>query len=523
MNKYPKYFKTDIMAGMVVFLVALPLCLGIAVASGASPFAGVITGIIGGILVGAISYSHLSVTGPAAGLIAIVLASITELGYEGFLLAVCLAGAFQLLLGFAKAGTIANYFPTNVIEGMLTAIGIIIIKKELPHAIGYDKAHEGDFFSLEYGSDSGLFTEIIKAINYSHWGAVAITLISVGILLAFTKVPALKKIKVVPGALVAVIMGILVNEWWIRSGSPLAITGESHLVRLPVVSTVNEFFSQFRFPDFGRITEPRIWIVALTFSVVASIETLLCIEASDKMDPLKRFTDTNQELKAQGIGNMISGLLGGLPMTSVIVRTSANVNAGGRTKLAAIAHGLFLLIAVLLIPSLLNKMPMATLAAILIMIGLKLASPKVFIHMWKNGLNQFIPFLVTVCAVVYIDLLKGVGIGLLISVFYILKQNLKLAYFFTKEAHHEGEIITIDLAQEVSFLNKAAIKKTLGEVLPNSTVIINASQTVYIDFDVIEMIRDFLQFGSRDKEIKVELIGFKDKYSIDSYSHVHSK
>ncbi len=321
----------------------------------------------------------------------------------------------------------------------------------------------------------------------------------------------------------AVIIGILVNEWWIRSGSPLAITGESHLVRLPVVSTVNEFFSQFRFPDFGRITEPRIWIVALTFSVVASIETLLCIEASDKMDPLKRFTNTNQELKAQGVGNMISGLLGGLPMTSVIVRTSANVNAGGRTKLAAIAHGLFLLIAVLLIPSLLNKMPMATLAAILIMIGLKLASPKVFIHMWKNGLNQFIPFLVTVCAVVYIDLLKGVGIGLLISVFYILKQNLKLAYFFTKEAHHEGEIITIDLAQEVSFLNKAAIKKTLGEVSPNSTVIINASQTVYIDFDVIEMIRDFLQFGSRDKEIKVELIGFKDKYSIDSYSHVHSK
>ncbi len=518
-----KYFKTDVLSGMVVFLVALPLCLGIAVASGAPPFAGVITGIIGGIVVGTLSNSHVSVTGPAAGLIAIVLAAITDLGYETFLLAVLLAGVIQMALGLAKAGTISSYFPTSVIEGMLTAIGIIIIKKELPHAIGYDKEHEGDFFSYQLlDADKGFFTEIIHSFNYAHAGAILITIISLIILIAFNKVQFLKKIKAVPGALVVVIVGIILNEIFIATGSSLAIAGE-HLVKLPTASSIDGFFAQFNTPDFAGFTNPNVWITAVTIAIVASIETLLCLEAGDKMDPLKRFSSANTELKAQGTGNILSGLIGGLPMTSVIVRTTANVTAGARTKLSAIAHGVFLLLAVLLIPGILNKMPMACLAAILIMIGIRLASPAVFKHMWKAGKYQFIPFIVTVVAVVMTDLLKGVGIGLLVSVFGILKGNMKLAYFFKKEQHHEGETIHMDLAQEVSFLNKAAVKQTLAHLPVGSKLVIDARNTVYIDYDVLALIRDFVMTGSKDKNIQVELRNFKPAYNMEDAIRVHSE
>jgi MFS superfamily sulfate permease-like transporter len=517
-----KFLKTDLLSGMVVFLVALPLCLGIAVASGAPPFAGIITGIIGGIVVGSLSSSNVSVSGPAAGLIAIILAAITDMGYETFLVAVFIAGLIQLTLGFAKAGGISSYFPTSVIEGMLAAIGIIIIKKELPHAIGYDKAHEGDFFSYELLSeDKGFFTEIAHSFNYAHPGAIIVTIVSLIILIAFSKVPVLKKIKVVPGALVAVIVAIIINEVFRTSGSGLAISQE-HLVTLPTASSFGEFFGQFSRPDFSGFTHPDTWIIGVTIAIVASIETLLCLEAGDKMDPLKRFSSANTELKAQGIGNMLAGLIGGLPMTSVIVRTSANINAGAKTKLSAIAHGVFLLLAVIIIPGLLNKIPMACLAAILIMIGLRLASPKVFVHMWHTGKHQFIPFVVTVIAVVLTDLLKGVGIGLAVSVFFILRGNMKLAYFFKKEKHHEGETIHIDLAQEVSFLNKAAIKQTLAHLPANSNVVIDAGSTVYIDYDVLELIRDFLNFGSKDKNITVRLRNFKPAYKMEDAVHVHS-
>jgi MFS superfamily sulfate permease-like transporter len=507
----------------VVFLVALPLCLGIAVASGASPFAGIITGIIGGIVVGYLSNSNVSVAGPAAGLIAIVLAAITTLGFGNFLLAVVLAGVFQLVLGFAKAGTISSYFPSGVIEGMLTAIGIIIIKKELPHAIGYDKEHEGDFFSYELTdvADKGFFGEIIHSLNFAHTGAIIITIISIGILVAFNKVSFLKKIKVLPGALVVVIAGIVINEVFKATSPSLQIAGE-HLVQLPTASTASEFFGQFTFPDFSGFTNPAVWITAATIAAVASIETLLCLEAADKMDPMKRYSSANTELKAQGVGNILAGLIGGLPMTSVIVRTTANINAGAKTKIAAIVHGALLLMAVILIPALMNRMPMACLAAILIMIGLKLASPKVFIHMWKAGKYQFIPFIVTVVAVVATDLLKGVGIGLMVSIFFILKGNMKLAYFFKKEEHHEGETIHIDLAQEVSFLNKAAVKQTLAHLPANSKVIIDAAGTVYIDYDVLELIRDFLNYGSKDKNISVTLRNFKPAYKMQAL-HVHSE
>ena len=519
-----KYFKSDLLSGLVVFLVALPLCLGIAVASGApTAFAGVITGIIGGIVVGFLSGSNVSVSGPAAGLIAIVLAAITNLGYEAFLLAVVIAGVIQLGMGIIKAGGISSYVPTSVIEGMLAAIGIIIIMKEFPHAIGYDKNHEGDFFNLEKGVETGFFTEIINSINYAHMGSIIITVISIAILVAFNKVPFLKKIKAIPGALAVVIVGIVLNEIFLRTGSSLAIKGAEHLVTLPKASTIDEFKNLFTHPDFSAITNSKVWILGVTIAIVASIETLLCIEAGDKMDPMKRLSSSNTELKAQGVGNVLTGLLGGLPMTSVIVRTTANINAGAKTRLSAMIHGILLLVAVLSIPFLLNKIPMACLAAILIMIGLKLASVKVFKHMWDAGKYQFIPFMVTVIAVVVTDLLKGVGIGLAVSIIFILKGNMKLAYFFKKQEHHEGETIHIDLAQEVSFLNKAAIKETLRHLPENSRVIIDAANTVYIDYDVLQMIREFVQFGSKDKNITVRLRNFKKAYKMEDAVHVHSE
>lgn len=511
-----KYFKTDLLAGLVVFLVALPLCLGIALASGAPLFSGIITGVIGGIVVGFLSGSNLSVTGPAAGLTAIVLSGITTLGsFDLFLTAVVIAGVIQLILGLIKAGTISNYFPSNVIEGMLTGIGIIIILKQIPHAVGYDKDNEGDFAFIENNTGHNTLSSIIDAINSIHYGAVIIAIICIGILIAFNKVPALKKLKLVPGGLVAVVVGVLINEVFIRTGSVLAV-GSEHLVNLPMPANFDDFLNQFSFPDYKGLMNGQVWILGATIAVVASIETLLCLEASDKMDPFKRYSSGNTELRAQGIGNIAAGLIGGLPMTSVIVRTTANINSGARTKLATIAHGVFLLLAVLLIPSVLNKIPLAALAAVLIMIGLKLASPKVFKHIWNNGRFQFIPFIATVVAVVFTDLLKGVGIGLVVSVIFILRGNMKLAYFFRKDKHKEGEIIKIKLAQEVSFLNKAAIKQTLVHLPENSHVVIDASETVYIDHDVLELIKDFFAYTSADKNIKADLVGFKDAYKIEN-------
>ena len=521
MRSYTSYLRSDIQSGLVVFLVALPLCLGIALASGAPLFAGIISGVIGGILLGFLSNSQLSVTGPAAGLTAIVLAAISSLGsYQYFLAAVVLAGVIQLLLGIARAGTISNYFPSNVIEGMLTAIGVIIIMKQLPHAIGYDVDNEGDFFFIEKGEGHNTFSSIIDAINYSHPGAILVTVVSLLILIAFNKITFLKNLKVIPGALIAVLAGIAINEIFRVTGSDMIIQQE-HLVNLPVPDSMEAFRRQFTFPDFSAMMRPDVWVVAVTIAVVASIETLLCVEASDKLDPLKRYTNTNTELFAQGTGNILSGLIGGLPMTSVIVRTSANINSGGRTKTATIAHGVFLLIAVLSIPALLNKIPLASLAAVLLMIGFKLASPKVFRHMWDNGRYQFVPFIVTVLAVVFTDLLKGVAIGLVVSIFYILRANLKLAYFFRKEEYQDGETITIKLAQEVSFLNKAAIKQTLSQLPERCRVEIDASDTFYIDYDVQQLIKDFLHTGSVEKNIRVQLTGFKDAYSVQSVpSHV---
>ena len=562
--------KSDFASGLVVFLVALPLCLGIALASGAPPLAGIISGIVGGIVVGYLSQSHLSVSGPAAGLTAIVLTAITDLGsFNVFLLAVLLAGILQLILGFIKAGTISNYFPNNVIEGMLAGIGVIIILKQIPHAFGYDPDFEGDESFIQ-ADGQNTFSELFSVLDHVNFGSIIIAVLSLAILILWNKVEFLKNIKLVPAALVAVVLSILLNEFFIQSGSTLAIASE-HLVNLPVPSTLAEFQNIIVTPDFTAITNSKVWIVAVTIAIVASIETLLCIEASDRMDTLKRYTDTNVELKAQGIGNIVSSLLGGLPMTSVVVRTSANHNAGAKSKMSTIIHGVLLMVSVLAIPFILNKIPLATLAAVLLMVGYKLAVPNIkhFAHYMPKEVNVLVlalvavliaisnsymnlvigfsvlsalilaycifkylkddefaqnvkrnqylyfPFFATTIAVVFTDLLKGVALGMIISIIFVLKGNLKRAYSFRKEEYVDGDIIHIDLAQEVSFLNKSAIKTTLSEIPENSKVIINASDTVYIAHDVLDLIKEFKKIRSKEENIKVKLVGFKKAYELD--------
>ncbi|MDF2438283.1 MAG: SulP family inorganic anion transporter [Bacteroidota bacterium] len=502
-----KYLKNDLPAGLVVFLVALPLCLGIALASGAPLFSGIIAGMVGGIVVAFASGSPLSVSGPAAGLTVIVLNAIQSLGsYEVFLLAVLLAGLIQIALGFLKAGVIAYYFPSSVIKGMLAAIGIILILKQIPHAIGYDKDNEGDFDFLQ-SDGQNTFSEIFNAINFIHPGAVIIAAISLFILIMWER-PFLKKFaffRIVPGALLVVILGIIINNLFKANGSPLYLTDDK-LVRLPVAESFNGFIGQFTLPDFTALGNYKVYVVALTIAIIASLETLLCIEAADKLDPYKRSTPTNQELKAQGLGNLISGLIGGLPLTAVIVRSSANINSGAKTKLSAIVHGLLLLLSVIAIAPVLNQIPLACLAALLLVVGYKLAKISLFTSMYKLGWEQFLPFVVTVIAIQFSDLLKGIAVGMAVSIFFILRSNYKRAYFYKKEEANEGHKITIRLAEDVSFLNKGSIAKTLEELPEHTKVVIDGSQSHNIDMDVIEMIHNFKD-TARLKNIKLELKG----------------
>ena len=511
--------KSDFASGLVVFLVALPLCLGIAMASGAPLFSGIIAGIVGGIVVGYLSQSHISVSGPAAGLTAIILTAITDLGaFDIFLCAVFIAGIIQLLLGFVKAGSISNYFPTNVIEGMLAGIGIIIILKQLPHAFGYDADFEGDQSFSQMDGDNTI-SSLFRVFDHFQLGAIIVTLVSSVILISWEKVAFLKKFKLVPGALIAVIAGIILNEIFLSTGSSLAIANE-HLVSLPVPTSIDDFKEIIVVPNFSGLTNPKVWTIAITIAVVASIETLLCIEASDRLDSQKRYTNTNVELKAQGVGNIISSLLGGLPMTSVVVRSSANSNAGAKSKMSTIIHGVLLLISVLAIPVILNKIPLATLATILILVGYKLAKPSTIKHFWEKGKYQFVPFMATMIAVVATDLLKGVMLGIIISVIFVLKGNLKRAYTFKKEEYADGDIIHIDLAQEVSFLNKAAIKSTLKSIPENSKVIISANDTVYIAHDILDLIKEFKSTRAVDENIKVKLKGFKKAYQLENTDEI---
>jgi MFS superfamily sulfate permease-like transporter len=514
------HFKSDFASGLVVFLVALPLCLGIAMASGAPLFSGIISGVIGGIVVGFLSQSHISVSGPAAGLTAIVLTAITDLGsFNLFLTAVFIAGIIQLILGYIKAGTISNFFPTNVIEGMLAGIGIIIIMKQLPHAIGFDSDFEGDQSFLQSDGNNSI-TSLLSIFDFIQIGSIIIALISLFVLIIWDKVPVLKRLKLIPGALVAVVLGIIINELFISTGSHFAI-GKEHLVSLPAPASLDDFQQIIVFPDFAGIVNQKVWLVGITIAIVASIETLLCIEAADRMDVHKRYTDTNVELKAQGVGNILSSLIGGLPMTSVVVRSSANSTAGAKSKLSAIIHGVLLFVSVITIPLLLNKIPLATLAAVLLLVGYKLAKPATFIHFWKKGKYQFIPFIATLIAVVFTDLLKGVVLGMIISVIFVLKGNLKRAYVFRKEEYIDGDVIHIDLAQEVSFLNKADIKETLKNIPNNSKVIIVASDTVYIAHDILDLIHEFKTIRAKENSINVQIKGFKKTYQLENSEENH--
>ena len=507
-------FKTigsDFPAGLVVYLVALPLCLGVGLASTGRPdliFSGIIAGIIGGVVVGALSGSQLGVSGPAAGLVTIVLGALETLStFEAFLMAVVLAGIIQVIAGFFKAGIIGYYFPSSVIKGMLAAIGVILILKEIPHLLGFDENSFGELGFVET-SGQNTFSNVYYAILNPSIGAIIIGVISLGILILFER-PFMKKIalfKFLPGALFVVVFGTLINQFFHFFYPTWYMSGE-HLVQLPVANSPREFFGFFTNPDFSVLTSIDVYTVALTIAIVASLETLLSVEATDKLDPYKRITPSNRELKAQGVGNIVSGMIGGLPITPVIVRSSANINAGGKTKLATIIHGLILLFSVALIASVLNYIPLASLAAILLFIGYKLAHPSLIRAMYRMGWEQFSPFILTIVAVVMTDLLKGIGIGLAIGIFFILRKNYANPYTLTK--HVEDNKITIQLAEEVSFLNKASVSKALMELEPGTSVIIDGSKSKYIAYDVIERIIDFKDFTAPEKGIEVACIGIE--------------
>ncbi len=525
-----KNLKTDLPSGLVVFLVALPLCLGISLASGAPFFSGLISGIVGGIVVGSLSGSKLSVSGPAAGLAALVLAAITNIGsFDLFLCAVLIAGILQILMSVAKLGGIANYFPSSVIKGLLTSIGILIIAKQIPHAVGYDKDEKG--LLTEFGRED--WHELLQPLQHINPGALIICVVSILIMLLWEKPFIKNRIKFIPGALVAVIAAIIINEIFKALNSPLLVDGD-HLVQIEAAESAADFFSFFTLPDFNGFLNSEVIVTGIMIAIIATLETLLSIEAIDNLDPERNVTNTNRELLAQGVGNAISGLIGGLPITSVVVRSSANVHSGAKSKLSTIFHGTLLLVCVITIPGLLNYIPLAALAAILLLTGYKLCKIPVFTTIIKNGKYQAIPFFVTVLVIIGIDLLglyiplKGEGLlvgvlaGLIAAFGAILHGNLKNSYFFHKDKHTEGDIIQIRLAEEVSFLNKAAIRQTLDHIPRNATVIIDASNTDYIDFDVLELIKEFRDIKVPLKNITCKLEGFHDKYQMENKVNVQS-
>ncbi len=510
LHRSPNSLLADLSAGLVVFLVAVPLCLGIALASNAPPLSGILSGIIGGILVGIASKSHSSVSGPAAGLTAVVAAQIASLGsFEAFLLAVTIAGALQIVFGIVRAGAIADFVPSSVIKGLLAAIGIILILKQLPHLVGHDANPLGPM-SFEELDHENTFSALWYLFYALHPGAVAVGVLSILILLWWEKVKWLKK-SPVPAPLVVVLVGVGISLLLERWGGRWVI-GASHQVQVPVAASLKEFAGFVTWPNFSALTNPQVFTAAITIALVASLETLLNVEAVDKIDPQKRVSPHNRELVAQGIGNMVAGLIGALPLTSVIVRSSVNINAGGKTKLATIIHGLLLLLCVALLPQWLNMIPLSCLAAILIMTGLKLASPTLFRQMWQEGWNQFLPFVVTVVAILLTDLLIGILIGLGFGIVFILRSNLRRPLRKIVEKHVGGEVLRIELAHQVSFLNRVAISAALASVPRGGHVMLDARDTDYIDADVLDLIREYENDIAPVRNVKVSLVGFKDHY-----------
>jgi MFS superfamily sulfate permease-like transporter len=500
------FFRHDGPAGTVVFLVALPLCLGIALASGAPLFAGVIAGIVGGIVVSFLSGSQLSVSGPAAGLAVIVAAAIHDLGsYRVFLMAVVLSGLIQLVLGLLRSGVLADYVPNAVIKGMLAAIGIVIILKQIPHALGRDQDYVGDFAFL--GAKGGnTITDIISAVLTASPGAVLISAASLVLLLAWERLASrgLRFFNLVPGALIVVLLGIALNNALGTWAPTWKLTEAEHLVNLPVARSPQDFFGQFMLPDFTAIGNQKVWVLALTIAIVGSLETLLSLEAADRLDPYRRISPPNRELRAQGVGNFISGLIGGLPITSVVVRTSANVYAGARTWMASFTHGCLLFAATLLVPAILNWTPLASLAAILCTVGYKLTKVQLYRTMFRGGLDQFLPFIVTVVAIIVTDLLRGVLIGLAVGLFFVIRAN-----------HHDAitvvsqdNLYLLRFNKDASFVNKSELRRQLRQLKPGSQVILDATRSLYIDHDIQEVVDDFRLLAPY-KNITVELKNFR--------------
>lgn len=507
----PRDIGRDVTAGLVVYLVALPLCLGIALASQAPLASGLISGIIGGIVVGALSGSHTSVSGPAAGLTAVVAAQIAGLGsFQAFLLAVVVAGLMQVGLGLLRAGFIASFFPSSVIKGLLAAIGVILILKQLPHVVGHDKDIEGEMGFIQPDGENS-FTELVAAFFDIQPGAAAIGLLSIVLLLLWQRVKVLKN-SPIPGPLVAVLLGLGLNELLKAMGSQWVVDGE-HLVQVPRLDTMEGLREVILLPDFTQLTNPAIYVGAFTIAVVASLETLLNLDAVDQIDPQQRRSPPNRELVAQGVGNMLAGLVGGLPMTSVIVRSSVNIGSGNKTKASAILHGFLLVASLLAIPGLLNAIPLSCLAAILFVTGLKLASPALFREMWKEGRPQFLPFIMTVGIIVFTDLLTGVVLGLVTSLVFILWSNYRRPVQMVRERHVSGDVLRIELPNQVSFLKRAALERALRSVSEGEHVLVDARASDYIDPDILDLIHEFEQHVAPAHGVEVSLVGFRDEYA----------
>ena len=503
----------DLIAGLVVFLVALPLSLGIALASNAPLFSGIIAGIVGGVVVGCLSQSHSSVSGPAAGLSAVVAAQLTTLGsFETFLLAVMIAGLVQIGLGLARAGSLSAFFPSSVVKGLLAAIGVILILKQIPHVLGHDTDPEGEM-SFSQPDHQNTLSEIYAILGDLHPGAALVGLLSVAILLLWDRIPALKKSRV-PAPLVVVLLGVGISRLLLPSWGGRWLIGEPHLVQVPVSNSLQEFVGFLRWPDFSQWSNPAVYSAGLLIAIVASLETLLNLEAVDKLDPQQRSSPANRELLAQGIGNVLVGLIGGIPITSVIVRSSVNINAGGQTKLATIVHGLLLLVSVTLLSVWLNWIPLSCLAAILLVTGFKLASPSLVRQMWSEGKYQFIPFVLTVISIVFTDLLVGIGLGLAISLAFILRSNLRRPLRLIVEKHLGGMVMHVELANQVSFLNRAALDEVFNSIPRGGHILLNAEHTSYIDPDILSMIREFTQKIAPVRGVQVSLLGFRDKYNL---------
>ncbi|HWY37550.1 MAG TPA: SulP family inorganic anion transporter [Bacteroidia bacterium] len=511
-----KYFKNDLKAGIVVFLVALPLCLGIALAQKAPLFSGMISGIIGGIIVGLISGSRLSVSGPAAGLTSIVLAATTTLGsFETFLLSLCLAGVFQIILSFIKAGIIGYYIPSSVIKGMLAAIGIILIIKQIPHLVGYDHDPEGDETFMQADGQNS-FSELLNMLNYVSIGPMIIGILSFTTLILWEtkKIKNIQWLRVIPAPLMVVTLAALTNMAFVYFLPALKVKAE-HMVTLPSIRSVNDLVSNFTFPDFSKLNLFVVYETAFTIAAVASLETLLNLEAVDKLDPQNSISPANRELLAQGTGNLLCGLLGGLPITSVIIRSSANINAGGKTKLSAIVHGFLFIVALFLIPGLLSFIPLSCLAAILIYTGFKLTAPKIYTSVYKIGKDQFIPFIITIVVMLLTDLLKGVSVGIVAGIIFILRNNYKTPYKLFEEEIEGRRHFFIKLSPQITFINKGKIVQLLHKLPDGCKVYLDGGNTHFIDKDVIEMISEFKR-SCVYKNIEIDAEGIPEVETIST-------